>query len=140
MKKLDEIPKKDPFTTPEGYFERLPAQISARLEQKPGLFERPVFRYSWQLALPVLILAIAGIWWLNNSEDDSKSEMLLAQIETIELMDYLADADALSYEDFIEEMNPNGAEADSLEQSVFKLSMPDGDLDELLNDIDINSL
>lgn len=140
MKKLDEIPKKDLFNAPDGYFEQLPAQISARLEQKSGLFERPVFRYSWLVALPVLVLAVAGIWWLSNSEDTSKAEVLLSQIESTDLMDYLADADALSYEDFIEEMNPNSIEADSLEQSVFELSIPDSDLDELLNDIDINSL
>jgi hypothetical protein len=141
MKKLEDIPKKDHFSAPDGYFEALPGRISARLEKKPGLLERPAFRYSLQYALPVLILFVIGIVWFSQPTVDSDaSDDLFASIETTALVEFLADAESISYEDFLDEMNPSISEADSLENVVYGLSFPGDNIEELLDEIDINNL
>jgi hypothetical protein len=141
MKKLEDIPKKDHFNAPEGYFEALPSKISARIERKPSLLEQPAFRFSLQYALPVVVLLTLGIFWFWQPEAElNESDDLFASIETPALVDFLADAESISYEDFLEEMNPNLQEADSLENVVYGLSLPGGNMEELLDEIEINNL
>lgn len=141
MKKLEDIPKKDHFSVPEGYFEALPGRISARIEQKTSVLERPVFRYTLQYALPALVLFVLGIIWFSQpTAEVSKADDLFVSIETDALVEFLADAESISYEDFMEEMNPSIAEADSLENVVYGLSFPGDDIDEILDEIDTNNL
>ncbi|NBW38907.1 MAG: hypothetical protein EBR30_28610 [Cytophagia bacterium] len=141
MKKLEDIPKKDHFSAPDGYFETLPSKISARIERKPGLLERPAFRFSLQYALPVVVLLGLGIFWFwQPAGDVNENDDLFASIETPALVDFLADAESVSYEDFLDEMNPNLEEADSVENVVYGLSLPGGNMEELLDEIEINNL
>lgn len=141
MKKLEDIPKKDHFSAPEGYFEALPGRMSARIEKESGLLKRPVFRYTLQYALPVLVLFILGIvWFTQPAVEGNKTDDLFATIETSALVEFLADAESISYEDFMEEMNPSLAEADSLENIVYGLSFPDDNMEELLEEIGTNNL
>lgn len=141
MKKLEDIPKKDPFNAPEGYFEALPGRISTRIEKKTGLFERPVFRYSLQYALPAMIIFVLGIIWFSQpSIEDTTNDDLLSSIETAALVEFLADAESTSYEDFLDEVNPSFAEADSLENAVYELSFPGDNIDELLEEFETNNL
>lgn len=133
MEKLEDIPKKDHFGAPEGYFDILPGKIAARIEQKsktPGT----AFRYVPAYALAVAIMA-AGITWFVQTKDEN-AENLLSSIETEQLVNYLAEADDLSYDDFLEEMNPTTEEADALEGAVFDLQWPDEDPDALLDEIE----
>jgi hypothetical protein len=141
MKKLEDIPKKDHFNAPEGYFEALPGRISARIEQKPASMERPVFRYTLQYALPVLVLFVLGVVWFSQpAADRNNTDDLFANIETAALIEFLADAETTSYEDFLNEMNPSLAEADSLENVVYGLSFPGDEMEDLLDEIEINNL
>ncbi len=141
MKKLEDIPKKDHFSAPEGYFEALPGRINSRIEKKAGLSERPVFRYSLQYALPALVLFVLGIIWFSQpSVEDTANDDLLSSIETAALVEFLADAENTSYEDFLDEVNPSFAEADSLENAVYELSFPDDNIEELLEEFGINNL
>ncbi|GCC49917.1 hypothetical protein SanaruYs_01310 [Chryseotalea sanaruensis] len=141
MKKLEDIPKKDHFSAPEGYFETLPGRISARIEQKPALMERSVFRYTLQYTLPVLVLCVLGVVWFSQpAADTNNTDDLFATIETSALIEFLADAETTSYEDFLNEMNPSLAEADSLENVVYGLSFPGDEMEDLLDEIEINNL
>lgn len=141
MKKLEDIPKKDHFSAPAGYFDTLPGKISARLEQKPNLLQRPVFRYAFQYALPLVVIFILGIVWFSKSSDEiNEGNDLFSSIETHVLVEFLADAESTTYEEFLDEMNLNITEADSLENVVYGLSLPGGDMEDLLDDFDINNL
>ena len=60
MKKLDEIPKKSIFEAPEGYFDRLPGIIQARVSPlavgaKQGPQWMPYFFFGLKYALLVLL-------------------------------------------------------------------------------------
>jgi hypothetical protein len=139
MKNFQDIPKKDLFRAPEGYFDTLPGKISARIEQTKPRESTPVFRYALQYALPVVVIAVVGILWFNQQESKG-TEGLLASIETEELISYLAEADDLSYEEFINEMNPTAEEAEALQEAVFELQWTDENMDEILQEFDNQNL
>lgn len=139
MKNFEDIPKKDLFSAPEGYFDALPGRISARLEQAKPRETKTAFRYALQYALPVVVIAVVGVLWFTKQEV-TESESLLASIETEELISYLAEADDLSYEEFINEMNPTTEEAEALEEAVFELQWADESMNDLLEELDNQNL
>ena len=52
MKKLEDIPKQNIFEVPDGYFDKLPSVIQARIAKpEPKFWQLPAFRY----AMPLLI-------------------------------------------------------------------------------------
>lgn len=132
MKKLEDIPKKDFFSAPDGYFDSLPQRVAVRLEKKPKPYATAV-RYSLQYALPLVVLAVGLFWFLQSANQNA--EKLLADVETTELVSYLAEAD-VSYEDFMDEVKPDREEATALEQEVFGLQWNDNEVDALLNELD----
>ena len=93
MKKLDDIPKKHPFTVPEGYFNSLPGIIQSRVAEKSGVrVAKPYVRYALQYALPVLILVVVSVFYLvPRSSQDVNS--LLASVSTEELAAYLEESE-----------------------------------------------
>lgn len=134
MAKFEDIPKKDHLRAPEGYFDTLPGKISARIEQAQAR-PNPAYRYALRYAMAFGIIAAVGIIWFTQTNDAS-AENLLASIETEELVNYLAEADDLSYDDFLEEMNPTTEEADALEGAVFDLQWPEENSDALLDELE----
>jgi len=134
MGKIEDIPKKDYLGAPEGYFDALPGKIAARIEEAP-VRSNPASRFALRYAMVAVLVVALGITWFIQSEDAS-AENLLASIETEELVNYLAEADDLSYDDFLEEMNPTTEEADALEGAVFDLQWPDENPDALLDEIE----
>src|SRR5258705_12094994 len=96
MKKLEDIPKKNIFEVPEGYFERLPGVIQTRISVSPSSptgfpYWGKVLRY----ALPVLLLLGAGIFWYRNDSFPSKVSVQseLASIRPDQLAAYLVEHD-----------------------------------------------
>lgn len=139
MKKLEDIPKKDFLSAPEGYFEVLPIRISTRIGSEKTSILPSRYRYAFQVAVPVLVLAIVGVSWFMQQDAES-TETLLANIETTALQAYLTEADALTYEEFIAEVNPSAADANALEDAVYELQWQDENLDELLNELENSNL
>lgn len=90
MKRLDEIPKKTLFEAPEGYFEKLPGRIQARISQpEPApAWGRMALRY----ALPVALIGIAAAVFLINRPALSP-EQVIASIESEQLVAYLEDSE-----------------------------------------------
>lgn len=92
MKNLENIPKKNIYEVPEGYFDKLPGIIQARITaESPEAKKSPFFLYSVRFALPALLIgAVSYIFWLNGGNTQPAStEELLASIETSYLVDYL---------------------------------------------------
>jgi hypothetical protein len=89
MKNLENIPKKNIYEVPEGYFDKLPGIIQARIAtEAPEVRKNLFLTYSVRFALPALLIGVvAYLFWPN--AQPSSAEELLAGIETPYLVDYL---------------------------------------------------
>src|SRR5687767_9663090 len=95
MKKLEDIPKKQIFEVPEGYFEKLPSIIQSRVTGKESEIKSrwTVYRYAFRYALPAVVIFAAGLFWFNPSGTEKNAETILASLETQDLVAYLDEAD-----------------------------------------------
>ena len=139
MKKLEEIPKKEIFKVPDGYFEGLPAKIQARIET--GGVKEPsfVFRYKLQYALPFVALFAVGIYWFTVASQPQDVESLLASVQTEDLVAYLNESD-ITTDDLIEGGEFNSTDLEEIESEVYDLQLGDEDLDIDLEDLDIENI
>lgn len=117
MKKLENIPKTNIFEIPEGYFDKLPLQIQARIAaENPAPQQLPWLRYSLRYALPMLVFALAAIFVFRPKVD--KVEKILASVSTEELVAYL-ESNALSTDELLDSYNFDAASAEAIEQEVY---------------------
>ena len=123
MKKLEDIPKKNFFKIPEGYFDRLPEIIQTRISVSPRApvmihFRTRAFRY----ALPLTVLVVAGIFWYQNHSNSFSArvdvESELASIHSDQLAAYLDDHEVTT-EDLVETVNWSSDELNDLENVVY---------------------
>ena len=135
MKKLEDIPKKDIFTVPEGYFDKLPGVIQARvatparrLEWLPAL--------SWKVALPAMAVVAAGIFWLTGPAEPGDAESILASVETHDLVAYLSESEDVSLDDVLESVEFDDHDLEEIETEVYVLDLDDGDMENLMNELD----
>lgn len=129
MKKLEDIPKNNPFSVPDGYFERLPGVIQSRIAEGTSEKEkqaRPYFRYALQYALPVITLIIVAVIYLTPKETENYND-ILATVSTEQLAAYLADSD-ITTDDILESAELDEESADAIEAEVY------------FNDIDLEDL
>lgn len=135
MKKLEDIPKKNIFEVPEGYFEKLPGAIQARVADtgsQPRSFFIPVLKY----AGPVLAVLVAGLLWF--SQPSTLNEEL-EEIQTEQLVAYLSDSD-LQTDDLVDAVTWSEDDLMDLEETVFSsFKGMDEDLDILLEEYDLQS-
>lgn len=142
MKKLEDIPKKNVFEAPEGYFDRLPGIIQARLAPADAdvkLESGWVFylRYSLKYALPVLAIAVGSFLYLSKAETQS-AEDLLASIDSVYLVAYLEDSD-VSTDDLMESVSLDNNEANVIQQSTLdEINVDDQDVEALTNEFGID--
>ena len=128
MKNLENIPKKNVFEVPEGYFERLPGIIQARTAQdKKESFWMISIRYSLKFALPALaIIMIAFFYW--SKPPGQSAEDLLASVDSVSLVSYLEDSD-ISSDDLLDGISLHTSEVDAIqENSIFEIQADDLDL------------
>lgn len=135
MKKLENIPKKEIFSVPDGYFDTLPGKIQARISKEtPAHAQGFVFRYKLQYVLPVVVLLAAGIYWFAGTNETSDPETLLASVHTEALMAYLSESD-LTTEDILETIEFNTADLDAIESEVYELNLEALPLEDVIDDI-----
>jgi hypothetical protein len=135
VKKLEDIPKTQPFKVPDHYFEDLPMRIQARI-QKPE--RKSVWAGEWglalKLAIPVLVIGIgAVVFWpkLNSANDPIAG---LESVSTQELLVYL-ESDEITTEEILE----NGSfTAASLENLYSHDEMDARELNEVVEQYDFN--
>ena len=136
MKKLEDIPKKQNFEVPEGYFEKLPGIIQSRVTQQQkerswGLDQRFALRF----ALPAVILLAIGIFWYSRSPMDKSVENILASVQTEDLITYLSESD-FTTDELLEDVRLNNEDAMDIEESVYELQFTDSEFEEIFNEID----
>lgn len=140
--KLENISKKDAFSVPDGYFDKLPTIIQTKAIESTK--KREVFSSVGvlRLAIPsLLILMIAGYFgykYQNNIESaDSKIESMLADISTEEMVNYLDETD-LSSDDLLELVSFEGEQIDDFSQDLDNIS--DEELELLINEFEIEDI
>jgi hypothetical protein len=137
--KLEDLPKKEIFTVPDGYFEKLPGVIQARVAA-PSKAARPVLRYTLQYALPVVVLLAAGIFWFAPATTSStQAETLLADVNTEDLIAFLNDTD-ISTDELLDHGTLDASDASEIEGEVYGISLDDESIDALTEEYDLNNL
>ncbi len=133
MKKLEDIPKKTLFEVPDGYFDRLPGVIQARVTEKQP--ELAWGSFALKFALPaVALVAVAVFFW--NGPAALSSEELLAGIDSEQLVAYLGESE-LNSDDLLEFVPLDQEEASALEDNALnEIELTDLDLDELEQEFD----
>lgn len=134
MKKLEDIPKKQVFEVPDGYFEKLPGIIQSRVA-KPGEEQSwwSAYRYSFRFAVPAIVLLVAGIFWYNYSPEDQSAESILASVQTEDLVAYLGETD-LTTEELLDDVELNDEDASRIEESVYEFHLNDSEMEEIFNE------
>jgi hypothetical protein len=119
MKKLEDIPKQNVYEVPEGYFDKLPGVIQARVAKpSKALWLSPIFK----LATPVAALAIAVFIWFNVGSNETLEEQI-NEIQTEQLVVYLDQGD-LPSELVTEDLEWNEEDLMELEEGVFSEMEP----------------
>ena len=119
MAKLDEIPKKDFFTTPEDYFERLPGRIHSRIEKKQNSSVAPALQLALKYALPLLLIGAVLFFYPSDSRE---VENMLASVETQALIEYLHES-GITSEDLIETVEFSAQDLQAIEDEIYEGSM-----------------
>ena len=139
MKKLEDIPKKNIFEVPEGYFERLPGIIQTRTSaSKPSQIGIPSWSKALRYALPVALLTGAGIFWYQTNSLSSRVDVQseLASIQADQLATYLDDHE-VSTEDLVETVIWSPDDLDDLENNVYSnLDATHDQLEKILDEYD----
>jgi hypothetical protein len=133
MKKLEDIPKKEIFNVPEGYFDKLPMQIQSRVAGR----EKRHFTFvgSLKYALPIVTLLVVGIFWFYPTQQQDSTAML-ATVNTEDLVAYLNESD-LSTDDVLESIDFNTTDLDDIEESVYDVNADEKEsLENLINEVD----
>ena len=126
MKKLEDIPKKNVFEVPEGYFDRLPNVIQSRVAAGKSESVWPTYlRLSLRYALPVLALGLA-LFFYSNRPPVASTEDLLANVDTASLVAFLDDTD-VSTDDLLESVPLNQDEANAVEEGTLEEINVDAD-------------
>lgn len=136
MKKLDDIPKRNIFEVPDGYFDRLPLKIQARVEStKPSTGSSPFFSFALRYAIPVVLVGMVAAYMFWPKPYQNQDE-LLASVSTESLVSFLNETD-ISTEDLIELAKLDETEADSLNAIVnSNFNIEDVDLNEMQDVLD----
>lgn len=117
MKKLEEIPKKNVFEVPDGYFDQLALKIQAKTETiSPAKRTISGWSFALRYALPVVLLTIGGIVVLKPKAVQD-TEQMLASIPTEHLIEYLHESEIAEAE-LLEAINFDDKDVDSLNVHV----------------------
>lgn len=127
MKKLEDIPKNNPFSVPDGYFDKLPGVIQARIAEGTAQKEaRPYFRYALRVALPLVAIVVVAILYFTPSSNDNYND-ILASVDTEQLTSYLEETD-ITVDEVLEAAELDEESVEAIEAEVY------------FNDIDLENL
>jgi len=134
MKKLEDLPRKNIFEAPDGYFDQLPGIIQSRIAQKEKNKSQLSWGFALKYAFPVLLLTGIGIFWFNNNKLGN-AEAELATVNPDQLTLFLNDTD-LSTEELIETIPWNNTDLEDLEDEVYAdLEVTGGEMDKVLDEL-----
>jgi hypothetical protein len=106
---LDDLPKKLPFNVPDGYFDKLPSTIQARIPV--GVEKKPFFLFGWQRSLvaTTAMSLLAFLVWITYPETQgSLGKSPLSGVSDDAIIAYLDQQD-VSYYDLSDHKEVQGA-------------------------------
>ena len=119
MKKLENIPKKNIYQVPDGYFDKLPMKIQARIETgSPKKQEQYYLRHALQYALPSVVLMVVA-FLVFRPETKPEVNTLLSSVSTEQLIAYLEDSN-LTTEELLDNFEFDAWSVEGIEQEVYK--------------------
>lgn len=136
--KLDDLERRSPFREPEGYFEKLPSVIQARIYDRVTEKENS-FSVSWSWKRTALLGAAASVvgillWVTYPQKQLSLGEETLSQVSDEEIITYLKD-NHISQSEMVEQ--PQVAESYSEEDVLLQqLNINDEDLRKAIQEED----
>lgn len=133
--KLEDIPKKQIYEVPDGYFDKLPGIIQSRVAEQKA---RPVYmRFALRYAMPLVVLSIALFFIFRASTPTRSPEELLAAVSSEELTYYLVESD-FSTEELLDNIDVNEVNVNELNEEILPYSDLDIDvLEEFANELPI---
>ena len=133
--KLDQIPKKNPFEAPDGYFDRLPGIIQSRVAaEKPVNLPQVYFRFAFRYALPVLVFVAVGIFWFRSERTvPVQFETELASISAQDLELYLENTE-MNTDELVGTITWSQDDLQELENAIYSsYELTDTELNELID-------
>ena len=138
--KLDDIPKKEIFNVPDGYFDALPSKIQSRIDAgNPQREDSFVLRYKLQYVVPVLIIFALGIFWFSNNKQPVDAESMIASIATEDLIAYLNESEVAT-DEVLNHIEFNPVDLDEIETEVYDLQLGNDLLDTSIDELDIENI
>lgn len=116
MQRLEEIPKKNIFEVPDGYFDQLALKIQSKTAEAAPVRASIGWNFALRYALPAALLVIVAIFVLK-PKSVQDTDRLLASIPTEHLVAYLNESD-LNEQELLEAINFDHTDADSLNLRV----------------------
>jgi hypothetical protein len=138
-RKLTDLPKKDIFKTPEGYFENLPNAIANRIAHKkePKVVAFRPWTYVGVAAAAAIALLIAfGPGLLNPGQSSASAEELLAGVSDEACLAYLKNAE-LDVEEILELPDPELWD-EALQDAVPEPQVSDDNIDLLYEEYGVS--
>jgi hypothetical protein len=137
MKKLEDIPKKQIFNVPDGYFEKLPGIVQSRVTAANGDVKNAwtLGRFAFRYAVPAVVILAACLFWFDQSTTGKNAETILASLETQELVAYLDEAD-FTTEELLESGMLNADDVTQIEDEVYEFKLSDEEFDTIFDDVD----
>lgn len=134
MKKLEDIPKTNIFNVPDGYFEKLPHLIQAKVVKQENSWT--IFlQYSLKFALPILVVALGAVWFMSDRDITGSTEQVLASVNTVDLADYIHESE-MQTDDLLESIDFSRINADSLDLYDWQLPLDELDWIEIENGLE----
>jgi hypothetical protein len=133
MKKLEDIPKKNIFEVPDGYFEKLPTIIQSRVAVEKS--SSPALKFGLRFAIPAFLIALAIVFSVNRRETAISAENILASVQTEDLVAYLKEAD-MTTDELLEDVELDAQDVSEIEKSVYQFDFGDSDLENIIDDIE----
>ncbi len=94
---LEDLERKDIFSAPEGYHDKLADRIQKRIAEQKLESKRPVYQLAskkvYYVAASVAVLFIAAIIMLRTPEETSAPQNILAEVSTDAMIEYLEMSD-----------------------------------------------
>lgn len=138
MNRLEDIPKKNIYKVPDGYFDNLPTIIQARVAEE-STAKAPSFAYRMRYAIPAIAMAILGVVWVfyNNNQETMSAEELLASVDTPDLVAYLAESE-MTTDELLETVSFTQEDVSEIERDVYDIEIDQDELDELINEYQLD--
>lgn len=139
--KLDDINKKNIYTVPDKYFDKLPTKIQARVSKEAS---PPWFSLDWKLlykvAAPALVIIVMVFYFGGfNQQERASAEELLAGVGTEDMIAYLEYTD-ISTDELIESIDFSDIELDFYQDGPIMQDMGDIENDLLYDEYGLEEL